>query len=202
MHYYVSMRHGISFTKKQLINLVLVLLFTTAAYFMSQNGNSLGDTASKIAQSQPGLYRVTEVVDGDTIRVNMNGHPETVRFIGIDTPETHHPNKAVQCFGQAAADYTKRVLGASTVRLESDPLNTNRDRYDRLLRYVYLPDGTLVNAKIIEDGYGFSYTSFPFSKTDQFNLLEQQARQANRGLWGDCQVTTVNNGSEQTNPAN
>src|SRR5580765_8258390 len=117
--------------------------------------------------SQPGLYRVTEFVDGDTVKVNMNGNSETVRFIGVDTPETHDPRKAVQCFGQAAAAFTKQTIGANSVRLTADPTNTNRDRYNRLLRYVYLPNGTLVNAEIIKQGYGFAYTAFPFEKMDE-----------------------------------
>src|SRR6266567_2681442 len=91
---------------------------------------------------QPGLYHVTNFVVGDTIKVDMNGKKETLRFIGVDTPETHDPRKAVQCYGVAAAGFTKQFIGNSPVRLEADPLSTNLDRYGRLLRYVYLPDVT------------------------------------------------------------
>ncbi|HEU4610083.1 MAG TPA: thermonuclease family protein, partial [Chitinophagaceae bacterium] len=94
---------------------------------------------------------------------------------------------AVQCYGQAAADFTKRLIGSNNVRLESDPLSSNRDRYDRLLRYVYLPDNRLVNAEIIKQGYGFAYTSFPFTKSDEFRAYEKEAREASRGLWSSCQ---------------
>lgn len=148
------------------------------------------DSLKQTAQiTQPGLYRVTRFDDGDTIAVNMNGVNETVRFIGVDTPETHDPRKAVQCFGQAAAAFTKQLIDNNPVRLEADPLNTNRDRYGRLLRYVYLSDGTLINAEIIKQGYGFAYLSFPVTKADEFRTYEKEAREANRGLWSSCQPT-------------
>src|SRR5687768_7330504 len=88
---------------------------------------------------QAGYYNVSQFDDGDTIIVDMNGTPEKVRFIGVDTPETKDPRKPVQCFGKAASAFTKNLIGNNPVKLEADPTNTNRDRYNRLLRYVYLP---------------------------------------------------------------
>jgi endonuclease YncB( thermonuclease family) len=152
-------------------------------------------------QNQPGLYEVVRFSDGDTITVNMNGKNETIRMIGVDTPETHDPNTPVQCYGAAASAYTKNLIGDQKVRLEADPTNQNRDRYDRLLRYVYLPDGRLVEAEIIKNGSGFSYTQFPFTKAEEFEKLEDEAEQANRGLWSNCTVTVEESGREQTNPA-
>lgn len=128
----------------------------------------------------------------------MNGRSETVRMIGVDTPETHKPNTPVQCYGPAAAAYTKNLIGKNKVRLESDETNQNRDRYGRLLRYVYLPDGRLLEKEIISSGYGFAYTSFPFIKKADFVRDEQQAKEANRGLWRNCTVTE-DNGRKQTN---
>ena len=110
----------------------------------------------RLERSQPGLYRVVKFDDGDTITVDMNGTVETVRFIGVDTPETHHPDRPIECYGREASDYTKRLIGGQKVRLQADPLDTNRDRYGRLLRYVYLPDNTLVEQKLIAEGYGFA----------------------------------------------
>jgi endonuclease YncB( thermonuclease family) len=155
-----------------------------------------------VQQSQPGLYRVAHFVDGDTITVDMNGADETIRMIGVDTPETHRPETPVQCYGPQAADYTKKLIGNNKVRLSADPLNTNRDRYGRLLRYVYLPDGTLVEAQLIKNGYAFAYTSFPFQKRDEFVDYETSAKQADLGLWGACTVTSLANGIQQTNPSN
>ncbi len=131
----------------------------------------------------------------------MNGHTETVRFIGVDTPETHDPRKAVQCFGIAAAAFTKQLIGDNPVRLEADPLSTNRDRYNRLLRYVYLPDGRLVEAEIIKQGYGFAYTSFPFTKSDEFLAYQKDAREQNRGLWSSCQPAPNQYGGFTSNNA-
>lgn len=182
----------------RLILTLLVLIISTIAAFRPQ---WLEDTAKVAPQNfQPGYYQVSEFADGDTISVDMNGTEERVRFIGVDTPETHNPNKPVQCFGTAASGYTKRLIGDKPVRLEADPTNMNRDRYDRLLRYVYLPDGTLVNAKIIQDGYGFAYTYFPFEKLEEFRILQQQAREDNRGLWSNCPISTSNNGQQSTAP--
>lgn len=137
----------------------------------------------------PGFYRVIRVSDGDTIAVDMNGKQENVRMIGVDTPETHKPNTPVQCFGKEASDYTHKILGrGAAVRLEADPTNDNRDRYNRLLRYVYLPDGTLYQKTLVEQGYGFAYTSFAFQKKDEFLQAQTSAQIAKRGLWAACQT--------------
>ena len=141
-----------------------------------------------VLATQPGLWHVTKAVDGDTIDVQMGTQKETVRFIGMDTPETHDPRKPVQCFGLAAAAHTKSLLEGKDVRLEPDPADSDRDKYHRLLRYIYLPDGTLVNAALIRDGYAFAYVIFPFTKIDQFRALEADARTHNRGLWAGCNI--------------
>lgn len=179
---------------------LLLFLIALAAVVVMQSG-WLSGGVQKAEQSQPGLYTITHYVDGDTIAVNMNGSVETVRFIGVDTPETHKPNTPVQCYGPQAAEYTRqRISQFGKVRLQADPLDTNRDRYGRLLRYVYLPDGTLMEAETIKNGYGFAYTQFPFQKTTEFKTYEDQAKSAKKGLWGTCQVTVENNGREQSNP--
>jgi micrococcal nuclease len=117
----------------------------------------------------------------------MNGSVETVRFIGVDTPETHKPNTPVQCYGPEAAAHTRQVISQfGKVRLQADPLDTNRDRYGRLLRYVYLPDGTLLDEQIIKQGFGFAYLSFPFSMKRQFADDQTAAQNAKLGLWGVC----------------
>lgn len=156
-------------------------------------------TATKI---EPGFYEVTHVYDGDTILVDMDGALEKVRFIGVDTPETHDPDVGVQCFGPEAASYASELLDGEAVRLESDSTNSNRDRYERLLRYVYLADGTLVNRSLISHGYAFAYTRFPFLKKDDFVASEAQARESNAGLWGACTPYVSSGGIYQTNEVN
>jgi micrococcal nuclease len=177
--------------------LLLAMIVALAAGFQTERL----ELPSAVAQNSPGLYEVEEVSDGDTIIVNMNGTREIVRMIGVDTPETRHPDRPVECFGKEASEFTRKLIGSSRVRLEADPLETNRDRYDRLLRYIYLPDGTLVEARLIGEGYGFAYPFFPFEKVEQFVELEKQAQAAGRGLWSACQVEIEQNGSKHTNPA-
>ncbi len=154
-----------------------------------------------VVKNQPGQYSVVAFSDGDTIKVDMNGKTETIRFIGVDTPETHDPRKKVQCYGPAASAFTKNIITAagSHVRLASDSQSTNRDRYDRLLRYVYLPDGTLLNEKLINDGYAFYYPYFPFTKSDSFAAAQKSAQQDSRGLWGNCKPVANDDGGYTSN---
>lgn len=178
--------------------LVLIILAVSSGLLI----NRFPELKNKAEVAQPGLYSVTRFVDGDTIDVKMNGNTETIRMIGVDTPETHRPNTPIQCYGPQASDFTKNLIGSNSVRLQADPLDTNRDRYGRLLRYVYLSDGTLVEDRLISEGYGFAYTLFPFEKKERFVAEEQMAKDAKKGLWAACQVNTLDSGAQQTNPVN
>jgi len=129
---------------------------------------------------------VTRVVDGDTIHVEGIG---TVRLIGVDTPETVDPRKPVQSFGKEASEFTRRMAQGKVVRLEFD--FQRKDKYDRTLAYVYLPDGTFLNAEIVKQGYGHAYTQFPFKYLDQFRAHEREAREAGRGQWGAQNTAAV-----------
>lgn len=163
--------------------------------------DEINSAAEAILDHQPGLMPVIHVNDGDTIIVRMpGGQEETVRLLGVDTPETKDPRKPVQCFGEAASRHTKERLAGQSVRLEPDPTNTDRDKYHRLLRYVYLPDGTLYNAELIRDGYAFAYTIFPLIKSEEFRSLERAAREQNRGLWAGCDINDSGR-TKQTAPA-
>ncbi len=123
----------------------------------------------------------TRVVDGDTIVVQIGQKREKVRLIGVDTPETKHPKKPVQRFGKEASLFTKSMVEGEEVRLEFDW--QERDKYGRLLAYVYLTDGTFLNAEIIRRGYGFAYTRYPFKYMSQFRQYEGEARKNRKGLW-------------------
>lgn len=155
---------------------------------------------SRLNSLKTGEYSVLQVLDGDTIMIDMGGTTETIRFIGIDTPEKNHPEKPVQCFAEAASAHLAGLIGFQSVRLEADELSQNRDRYDRLLRYVYLSDGTLLNARQIQDGFAFAYLSFPYTKSAEFERLESEARSEGRGLWAACEVY-LQNGYINTEPA-
>ena len=123
---------------------------------------------------------VTRVIDGDTVVLDGG---ERVRLIGVDTPETVHPNKPVERFGKEASEFTRRMAEGKQVRLEYDAETATHDRYGRTLAYVYLPDESLLNLEIIRQGYGHAYTRFPFSRMEEFREAEREAREAQRGLW-------------------
>lgn len=183
--------------QRQILSLVLTLFITIVAVYTKHEPAKVLQYTSNIPN---GSYAVTEFIDGDTIAVDMNGKVEKVRMIGVDTPETHDPRKSVECFGLAAADYVRHLIGNDPVRLEADSLSTNRDRYKRLLRYVYTSDNKLVQAEIIKNGYGFAYTSFPFSLLDEFREYERTAREQNLGLWSGCKPYLDSNGHIHSNP--
>lgn len=117
------------------------------------------------------------VIDGDTIELDGR---ERVRLIGVNTPETD-PRIAVQYFGKEATRFTRRMAQGHRVRLEYD--QTRRDKHGRTLAYVYLEDGTLLNLAIVEQGYGYAFTRYPFKYMERFRAAERSARKADRGLW-------------------
>lgn len=179
-------------SKKKLIRIFSSIFIALVLIFLQQNGLIPGQEKVKttVENSTPGLYTVTKFDDGDTIGVDMEGKTETIRFIGVDTPETHDPRKPVQCYGKDAASFTKQTIGNQRVRLEADPESDNRDRYDRLLRFVYLPSGQLLNYELVKEGYGFAITGFPHTKMETFVNAETEAKNNSRGLWGACQVNS------------
>jgi micrococcal nuclease len=133
-------------------------------------------------------------VDGDTVRVRIKDAPgsvipaelgvvETIRLIGVDTPETVHPSRPVERFGKEASDFTKARLLNKPVYLAFDW--DLRDHYGRLLAYIYTVDGDCFNARLIRDGYGHAYTRFTFQFMDEFRAQEREARERKRGLWGE-----------------
>lgn len=132
------------------------------------------------------FYKVIKVVDGDTLAVEINGQSETLRLIGIDTPETVDPRKPVQCFGIEASNKAKELLNGKMVSLEADDTQDERDKYNRLLRYVFLKDGTNFNKMMIEQGYAFEYTyKIPYKYQTEFQQAEKEVRENKKGLWAD-----------------
>lgn len=131
--------------------------------------------------------QVVKVVDGDTIDVEIGGVRDKVRVIGIDTPESVDPRQPVECFGKEASDFAKRTLTGKIVQLESDPTQSNRDKYNRLLRFVFLNEGATDYGKLaISEGYANEYTyDLPYKYQKDYKQVEQEAKNAKKGLWAD-----------------
>ncbi|PIY58722.1 MAG: nuclease [Candidatus Yonathbacteria bacterium CG_4_10_14_0_8_um_filter_43_17] len=176
------------------IIVVLLILAGQDKFFDGKTGAVL--TRSDLVRTAPATMQssiasseimpvITRVVDGDTIVVLINGVQEKVRLIGVDTPEIFDPRGSAQCFGEEASAFTKSLLESKFVRLEADASQDDRDRYGRLLRYVFLDDDTLINQKIIFEGYGHEYTyRRPYKYQTEFKNAEKGARESQKGLWG------------------
>src|SRR5262245_1080343 len=125
---------------------------------------------------------VVRVVDGDTIHVRVDNRIETVRYIGVDTPEVRHPTRGAEPGGQEASAVNRELVGGKRVRLELDV--RPRDRNGRLLAYVWVV-GVIVNAELVRRGYAQVMTVPPNVRYQQLFLdLQRAARQSGRGLWG------------------
>jgi micrococcal nuclease len=130
---------------------------------------------------------VVEVVDGDTIRVELASGLETVRIIGIDTPEVHHPSQPEACFGAEATDFATRILEGQSVFLEPDPTQDERDRYGRLLAHVHVGDD-LYASEAIAGGFGIHYVyEVPSIHADELDAAAEAAQKAKVGIWASCQ---------------
>ncbi len=186
---------------KKIIFLIIglaVIVIGIYAQQKSHSGSVSGvqiayDKSVKVVYGKP--IRVARVVDGDTI-VLING--DSLRYIGIDTPEEVDPRKPVQCYAKEAAEYNKQLVDGKDVVIYKDV--TTKDQYGRWLGFVYLTDGTFVNEQLVKNGDAFAYPYKPdTSKAAQFDADQTAAKSANLGLWATCTVTKLSSGREQTN---
>jgi micrococcal nuclease len=153
-----------------------------------------------------GPFAVLEVVDGDTVKVDADGVPVTLRLIGMDTPETKDPRKPVQCFGEEASKRATALLAGKRVYLEYDPSQGKLDKYGRTLAYLWLrgAKARLFNRVMIRAGYAHEYTyDVPYAHQRAFKAAERDARSHERGSWspatcaGDT-TSAVADGSSST----
>jgi micrococcal nuclease len=136
-----------------------------------------------------GGARVVRVVDGDTLRVSLDGRSRSVRLLGIDTPETHRPGTPVECGGPQATAHMELLAPPGTrVQLVSDPGQDRVDRYGRLLAYVRLPSGRLAEEAQLEAGWAsvYVYAGRPVSLYPSFRRAQEAARLRHSGVWGAC----------------
>jgi micrococcal nuclease len=165
--------------KKNLYISVLILILLACS---SKSGKRKSEN-NEVVTSDEIYYPIKKFVDGDTFWIDDGSKKgKKIRLIGVDTPETRHPTKGVEYYGREASDYVKNLLTNKRVRLEFDVKKT--DRYGRLLAYVYLEDGTFLNASLVENGYAQVSTFPPNVKyVDLFLSLQKKARKHNKGLW-------------------
>lgn len=146
-------------------------------------------TPSAEMGKMPTWARVTNVIDGDTIEVEVDQQKHKVRYVGVNTPETVDPRRPVQCFGKEASNQNRQLVNGKMVLLTVDI--TEQDKYQRWLRYVYLPqeDGSwlFVNDYLVRAGYAYTYPYPPDVRFDEkFKEAEKEAREGNLGLWSKC----------------
>ncbi len=148
--------------------------------------SSLSSSCASPKQLPSDVASVIKVIDGDTVILRLQGAIETVRLIGVDTPETVHPTKPVECFGPEASAFTHSVLKPKTqVRVQRDV--EARDRYQRLLVYLYLLDGTFINQELLRLGFARTMNIAPNTAfATSFALIETAARKNRIGLWLKC----------------
>lgn len=165
---------------------------TTTESTIATSTSTLPPTTSTVAATTttsiplpPGTpAEVVAVVDGDTVKVDLGGITTSIRIIGIDTPETVHPNKPVQCFGPEASQRASELLEGQTVGVEYDGSQGRLDRYGRTLAYLWLPDGRLFTTVMLSEGYAEEYThGSHYRHRDEHLAAEAEARSQGRGLW-------------------
>jgi micrococcal nuclease len=149
----------------------------------TEKGTDLGKGNLSV-ENQRQRFTVVRVVDGDTVKLNTG---EKLRYIGIDTPETKHPKKPVEYFGKEASVFNTKLVSGKEILVEFDV--QTRDKYGRLLGYVFLPDGTFVNAELVKQGYAKAYTYPPNVKyVSLFRQLQAEAVKQRRGLWNNRKI--------------
>lgn len=163
-------------------SLLLLTLLASIFNFPLEEENVLGiDTENT-------KYTVVDVVDGDTVKIRIASETYTVRLIGVDTPETVHPNKDVECYGKEASDELKQLLEGESVYIDFDESQDEQDRYGRLLLYIWrAKDDLFINEHMISDGFAYEYTyNTSYYYQPEFKFAETAARNLSKGLWGSA----------------
>lgn len=170
--------------KASIISFILI-----SCIYLSLNSNQISRSKRySIPNIDPNkLYLVLKVLDGDTFQIKIDKRLQTVRMLGIDTPETVDPRKKVQCYGKEASKKTKEILSKHSVRLVLDSSQNTLDKFGRILAYVYRDDGLYMNQYLLENGYAREYTySKQYKEQMDFKSIENQASISKLGLWNSC----------------
>lgn len=166
---------------------VLVILFLVATVVLKEPDQDFVEVSQATIDEPETGYSVIKVADGDTLTIENNGEKETIRVIGINTPETVDPRKPVECFGQEASTKAHELLDGASVNVTIDQSQGEKDKYGRTLAYVTLPDGTDFGKYMIENGYAYEYTyEKPYERQAAYKAAEADAKLHERGLWGEA----------------
>lgn len=167
-------------TKRKVITIIVVIIISIITQFIPPEDKQI--------QQNNSMIKVTRVIDGDTVELE---NKQIVRYIGIDAPELHHPKKSVQCFGKEAYVKNKELVEGKLVKLEKDI--SEKDKFGRLLRYVFLydppstPEALFINKYLVSEGYAHATTFPPDVKyADVFTEEQRTAALNKEGLWTSC----------------
>ena len=189
--------------KLKIILISIIIALCLFATYISSSKSYSSQNKYKIPKIESNTkYKVTDVVDGDTFDVNIDGKTVRVRMLGMDTPETVDPRKPVQCFGKEASDKSKKLLLEHSVTLQTDKSQSILDKYGRVLAYVYLYDNgsekspnistssIFMNEFLLREGYAREYTyNKAYKMQKEFKKIQKEAMDNKRGLWGGCEKT-------------
>jgi len=172
--------------KSMLVALIILAIAASYELGFQVKQDLLGVEEQATTQTEKKYYKVTRVVDGDTLRVDVDGKDETIRLIGINTPETVDPRRTVECFGKEASMYLNTLLPkGSGVTLVSDKTQSDTDTYGRLLRYIEVGSSTDIGLTMITNGFAYQYLyKRPYEKYQLYVDTEKKARAEKVGLWG------------------
>ena len=180
-------------TRNALIAAVFFILMPLLVVLDRQFGETLRQSINRTTYAEGDWqkyhnhsFTVNEVIDGDTLDVDIpdGKFPDTrVRLLGVDTPETKHPRVGLMYYGPEASAFAAEKALGQTVTLRLDTVGDIRDRYGRLLAYVVLPDGAVLNEQLIEQGFGYAYLSFPHGDSQKYEMLMDEAMDQKTGLW-------------------
>jgi micrococcal nuclease len=197
-----SRRLAMSRKRKNILFLMFFFFIVPALVTLDRLGGvSLRQTVRRSLYDSPDwkkyhetAFPVAAVIDGDTIDLAIPdaSHPTTrIRLLGVDTPETKNPKTGVMYYGPEASAFTKKLCENQQVTVMLDPVADQRDKYGRLLAYIRLPDGSILNQRLIAEGFGYADMRFEHSFYDQYAVLQEEVIRDKKGLWEDVTRTQL-----------
>ncbi len=186
---FVRFRRPLSRRVRRLMWLVAVLALL-AAFSAQRVGLLPAPVGTDRTRFHEKVFTVIKVVDGDTLDLDVPDGDRAytrVRLWGVDTPETKHPRRGLMYFGPEAAQFARQLVLGRQVTVFLEPFENTRGKYGRLLAYIYLPDGRMLNEELIAQGFGYADERFRHMFRAEFLALQKQARREKLGLWKDSQ---------------